>query len=128
MELSKLFIYHINVNIVLLVVHLLSIIFAHLLSVTALLLSVVEGTDLGLVTSGAITIDSLVLVGVVEPLNCRMTFVAEQTIWTLLPSGFRVGVVRALHGLTVFWRIFEYLWWPSEVSHVVGVNATFGVV
>ena len=110
-----------DVDIILLVLNLFSIVLGHLLSMPGLLLGVVEGTDLRLIASRSIAIDSFVLVWVVETLNCGVTFVAKEPIWTLFPTVFRVWGAR--HVLAVFSRVLENLRRPSEVPHMVSVDA-----
>ena len=54
-----------------------------------------------------------------------MAFVAEQAFGAHLPAKLRVIVA---HELAVFRCILKDLWWSSEVSHVMSVDATFRIV
>jgi hypothetical protein len=57
----------------------------------------------------------------IEPFDCGMALVAEQTHGTLFPAEI-VATLLALHVLTIFWQVLEDLRRPSEVAHVVGVD------
>lgn len=80
-----------DVDIILFVLNLLSVIFGHLLCMTRLLLGVEKRANFRFVTARSIAIDSLVLVWMVKSLNCRMTLVAKKPLWALLPADLRVG-------------------------------------
>lgn len=57
----------------------------------------------------------------VQSLDRSVTLVAKDTFGAHFPALLR-GV------LTVLCLIFEYLGWPSEIAHVMGINTTFRVV
>jgi len=80
---------------------------------------VIKGTDLHLVTTHTVTLDPLVLVGVVEPLDRGVALGALEALWTVLPP------LRTLQGLAVFWRILEQVWRSTEIACVVRIDATF---
>ncbi len=106
----------------LLLVQLLSVILALLGGGGSLVLSVEERADLRLVAAGAVAVDALVLVGVVQPLHCGVALVAEQALGAHLPA-----LVRA-HDLAVLRRVLKDLRRPAEVPHVVGVEAGLRVM
>jgi len=54
-----------------------------------------------------------------------MAFVAEQAFGTHLPAKLRIIVA---HELAILRCILKDLWWSSEVSHVMSVDATFRIV
>lgn len=121
------FIYFFNFDIILLILHLLSIVLTYFLSMISLLLGMIECTYLTFVASRAITVDSFVFIGVVQPLHRRMTFVAKQALRALLPA--RVGPIRlALHVFAIFRNILEDLRRPSKVSHMMSVDAALRIM
>ena len=79
-------IYAVDIDIVLFILHLFSVIFAYFLSVVAFLLRMEECADFTLVAPGAVAVDPFVLIWVIESLNSCVTFVAKQALWALLPA------------------------------------------
>ena len=79
-----------DINLVLFVFRLFSIILRHFLSMFALLLGVIKSTDLRLVASRPITIDSFVLIGMVQPFHRSVALVAEKSFWAEFPYKLRV--------------------------------------
>ena len=80
-----------DVDIILFVLNLLSVIFCHLLCMTRLLLGVEKRTNFRFIAARPITIDSLVLVWMVKALNRRMALIAKKPLGALLPPYFRIG-------------------------------------
>lgn len=64
------------IDLVLIVLRSLSIIFCHFLSVFTLLLCVIESTDLRLIATWTITVDSLILIRVIEPFHSSVALAA----------------------------------------------------
>jgi hypothetical protein len=93
--------------------------------VLAFLLSVVKSAYLRFIAPGFITINSLVLVWVVKSLNCGMALVAEEASGAKFPA--ELGIAGA-HRFAIFGHIFENFGRSPEVSHVVRIYATLGVV
>ena len=110
------------VNVVFLVLHRFPVILTHLDRVVSLLMIVIEGTYLGFVASASIAVDSLILVRMVKSLNCRVTFVAENSIWTHFPTRICIQI------FTILCRVFEDLRRSSKVTHVMSINAVLRVV
>jgi len=87
-----------------------------------LFLVVVESAYFLLIAPRSITVDPLILVRVVETLNSRVTFITLKTFITFIPAN------TFNKGLTILRQILEKFRWPSEVSGVVCVDATFGIM
>ena len=83
---------------------------------------VVEGTDVHLVTTHPIAFNPLILVGMVQPLDCRVAFVAFKAARAVLPP------LAVLKGLAVLRRILEQVWRSAEIARVMRVYATLGVM
>ena len=84
----------------------------------AFLSSIVEkGTDVGLVASRAITFNALILVGVIETLDCSMALVAFEATLAVVPT------YAVLQCLTVFRGVLEKIWRSSKIPCVVRVEA-----
>lgn len=83
---------------------------------------VVEGTDVEFVAPVLVTHYPLVLVWVVESLHGSMTFIAQQSFGALVPAK------PIYQSFTILRGVLKELWWPSEVSCVVGVVAALRVV
>lgn len=115
-----------DVDIILFVLNLLSVIFGHLLCMTRLLLGVKKRTNFRFVAARSITIDSLIFVWMVKALNRRMALIAKKPLRALLPPYFRVR--WAWHEFAVFRRILEYLGRSSEVPHMMGINTRLWVM
>lgn len=81
-----------------------------------------KGTNFRFVTTKLVTRDSFVLIGVVETLNCRVTFSALESSWTLVPTD-SFG-----QHFTVFGCILENLRRSSKITHMVRVNTTLAIV
>ncbi len=75
-----------NINWVLFVHRLLSVILAHFLGVAFFLLAVKEGSYLCFVASATIAVYALVLIWMVKALDGCMTLVAQETVWAELPA------------------------------------------
>ena len=86
------------------------------------LLLVVKSADWIVIAAGLVTLDPLVLVRVVQALNCCVTLFAKNTFLALAPAG-AVG-----ESLTVFRGVTEVLRRSSEITRVVGEVAALGVV
>lgn len=71
--------------------------------------AVIESTDFALVASELVAADSFELVRMVKPLNSSMALCAFKTSRALVPRN-RLGKC-----LTVFRRILEHFWRPSEI-------------
>lgn len=82
----------------------------------------IEGTDLHLITTHAVALDSLVLVRMVEPLDSGVALGTLDAPRAVLPP------FTALECLTVLRRILEQVWRSAEVTRVMRVDATFRVV
>ena len=87
---------------------------------------VIEGTNLGFVASASVAVDSLILVRMVKPLYSRVTFVAENAIWTHFPAMICGLLVAQI--FTILCRVLEDLRRSSKVTHVMSINAVFRVV
>ena len=81
-----------------------------------------KGTDVHLVAASAIALDSLILLWMVQALNCGVTLATFDSTRAVLPTE------AILEGLAVLGRVFEQVGWPSEVSRVVRVDARFRIV
>lgn len=115
-----------SVDVIFLACHRLLVGLAHLLGLTSFLVVVVESAYLRLVAPGSVAVGTFVLVGMVQFLHGGVRLVAKQTFGTEFPGVngvFGVGYV-----LAVFSWVLEDFWGSSKVSHVVGVDALFGVV
>ena len=54
-----------------------------------------------------------------------MALIAKQAFGTHLPA--TLGVIVS-HELAVFRRILKDFGWSPEISHVMGIDATFGIM
>ena len=122
-----LLIYIAYVDIILFVLDLFSIILANFLRMVTFLLRVKKCTNFTLVASGAITINSLILVRVVKAFHCSVTLIAKKSLRALLPARI-ASLVLTLHVLAVFGHILENFRWSPKVSHMMRIDATFGIV
>lgn len=82
----------------------------------------VEGTDVHLVTTHPIAFDPLILVRMVQPLDCRVAFVAFKATRAVFPP------LTVLEGLAVLRRILEQVWRSAEIARVMRVYATLGIM
>ena len=105
-----------------LIVDSFSVVFAKFDCEVFLFYGVKESANFRFVATQFVARYPFVLIRVIKTLDSRMTFIALQTFWTLVPTN-----AFSQHE-AVFWRILENFGWSSEISHVVGVNATFAVV
>ena len=83
---------------------------------------VVEGADVHLVTTHPITFDPLIFVRMVQPLDCRVAFVAFKAARAVFPS------FAVLKGLAVLRCILEQVWRPAEIARVMRIYATLGIM
>ena len=81
-----------------------------------------EGTNVHLVAAHSVTLYALVLIGMVESLDCSVAFVALEAPGAMLPPR------PILKSLAVLWRIFEQVRGPTEVPRVMSKNATLRIV
>lgn len=68
----------------------------------------------------------------VKPLNSRVTLVTLETLVAFVPPlyfYFEIVLPYTLQeGLAIFGEVFKQLWWPSEVTSMVSVDAALGIV
>jgi len=81
-----------------------------------------KSADLSLVASQFIAIDSLVLVGMVQSLNCSVAFGTFQSQGTLIPT------YSFAQYFTVFRCVLKDFRRSSEISKVMRVDTTFAIV
>ena len=81
-----------------------------------------EGTNVHLVAAHSVALYALILVGVVESLDCSVAFVALEAPGAMLPPR------PILKSLAVLWRIFEQVRGPAEVPRVMSKNTTLRIV
>ena len=82
----------------------------------------VEGTDVHLVTTHPIAFDPLILVRMVQPLDCRVALVTFKAARAVFPP------LAVLEGLAVLRRILEQVWWTAEIARVMRIYATLGIM
>ena len=81
-----------------------------------------EGTNVHLVAAHSVTLDALVLVRMVQSLDCSVAFVALEAPRAVLPPR------PILKSLAVLWRILEQVRGPSEIPCVMRKNAALRIV
>lgn len=84
--------------------------------------AMVECADLQLVATLLVALNPLVLVRVVQPLDRGMAFGTQKTVRAEVPSH------TSKQGFAVFRVILEKVGRPSEVPHVVCIDASLAVV
>jgi len=82
----------------------------------------IKRTDVHLVATRAVTLNTLVLVRMVQSLNSGVTFATLYAPLAVIPPQ------TVLEGLAVFGCVLKQISWPSEVARVMCVDATLGVV
>ena len=100
----------------------LDVLLAELVREALLPRGVVEGADVHFIAAHTITLNPLVLVRVVKPLDSRVTLVALNTTLAVLPA------FAVLERLAVLRSILEQTRRSAEVPRVMRINATLGVV
>ena len=104
-----------------------------LLHVIPLVIAVIKGANILLVAPVPVAVFSLVVVRMVQFLNCRVALLAHDALRTQLPRQLGPHALsrsRLLlrHRLAVLRRILEDLGRPPEIPHMVRINTAFGVV
>lgn len=119
-------VYQVDVDIILLTLHLLLILLGVLQCSILLLGAVMECTDLFLIASVAVAVLPFVLVRMVQLLNRGVAFLAEEAVGAEFPRKFLA--IYLLHTLAVLCSVLEYLWRPPEVTHVVREDAALRIM
>ena len=83
---------------------------------------VIESANIELITSLFVTHDPFIFIGMIQSLNCCVTFITFETSWAFVPS------YSICQSLTVFWRIFEQFRRSSKVSCMMSKVAALWVV
>ncbi len=81
-----------------------------------------KGTNVGLIAAGTITLNALVLVRMVESFHCRVTLVTFEAALAVVPPK------PVLKSLAVLWCVLEQVGRSTEITCVVRVDTTLGVV
>lgn len=99
-----------------------SVIFAKFISQVFFFCGMEKRAYFWFITTKFVTADSFVLVWMIKSLNCSVTLVTLETLWTLVPSD------TLLQNFTVLRWVLKNFRWPSKVPHVVCINATLTIV
>jgi len=85
-----------------------------------------ERTDFLLVASVTVTVLPLILIGMIQFFDRRVALLAEEAVRAEFPG--ELLTFYLLHTFAVFCGILEDLRRPSEVAHVMSVDAALRVV
>lgn len=81
-----------------------------------------ERANVELIASGSVTRNPLVLVRMVKPLDGGVALITHKSLLALVPSN------SLNQSWAIFRKVVDHVWQSSEISRVVGIDATFRIV